>query len=242
MTRFKQWFRKGGRGSKGADVKSDKAPGQVEPSPHQIRFQALIERLKQSSEYKAKYSAEAPYGLFAGRPIIGERTRINGGIHPGLHPREAIVVDEEHGLLYQTYMQMLVAYVRIHGKGAIKEAHILDYVTDTAEERLPLNPSAVDAALQRKKIKNDQKVALDFFLRERAGVERHQILLVAYLIEKLLEREVISGSLFFDLQSDENGEEVERLIFTTTEGAQLTYDPGLKNKERELREQLHLTD
>jgi hypothetical protein len=63
----------------------------------QHRQFTLLERLVNHKDYSKHFDTDGPCGYFCGRPVIGPFTRVHGGVHPGVSPREAIVVDEAHG-------------------------------------------------------------------------------------------------------------------------------------------------
>ena len=66
-------------------------------------------------------------------------------------------------------------------------------VSEIVKEKISLRTEAVPQLHWKKGIKDDEKVALDFYINSGFGAERHQVLLAAYLVEKLIDRGLISG-------------------------------------------------
>ncbi|MCB0333822.1 MAG: hypothetical protein KDD55_10015, partial [Bdellovibrionales bacterium] len=148
------------------------------------RFQEAVKRIEES-EY---YELGSPYGFYDGRHIIGQNTPINEGVYVGALPHEAIVVDEAHGELEKVYTELLVLHAKDHGKQQAIENTILPYIARIIQEKLHFSPESIRTALDQNQIKPDYKVSLDYFLIHGIGTARHQVLLAAYLIEKLILR------------------------------------------------------
>ena len=82
------------------------------------RFEKVIERIQNDPAYTDERSEMAPYGLYRGRPLIGEKCPINGGIYLGITPHEALVMDECYGRLPELYEEFTFRFVKQHGQHA----------------------------------------------------------------------------------------------------------------------------
>jgi hypothetical protein len=155
------------------------------------------ERAKNSSFYEESDS-ESPYGYFQGRRIIGRDMSIQGGVYLGGGKREAIVVDEnkEGNELAAVYKKVRDRLSSLEVQGHEVRGQVLNAVYDVVQEVLPFDEARVNHIVEQ--FKNDQKVALDYFITEKAGVCRHQALLGAYLLERLGRDGVVRGTVSID--------------------------------------------
>jgi len=154
------------------------------------------ERLKDSSYYEEP-AGESIYGKWQGRDIIGRDSRINGGVYVGGGTREAIVVDDKTQThLIDVYEKLLDRVERRTQDGVSFKKGILSDVFTIAREILPYNAKRVDEIIGA--LKSDQKIALAVFIKEKAGVCRHQALLCAYLLEKLKQEGKVDGTVSVD--------------------------------------------
>lgn len=165
--------------------------------------------------------------MFQGRPIIERDTRINGGINVGTKPREAIVVDDtKDGILLGAYLVLLGrqrARAAIEG-GDFKDK-ILNEAFDLARELMPYNSYKVDQLNIKNGLNNDTKVQLGFYIRNKCGVCRHQALLVAYLLEKLIDEGYLQGSVSYNRNTmEEGGHGFVR--YTNSRGKVIIIDPA----------------
>lgn len=159
-------------------------------------FKVACERIAPSPFYEEKTGSngeQLPH--FDGRPIILEKGPINGGVFIGATPQEAVVIDESHGLLEQIYVEFLVGFVKKFGKEVEFEYEVVPEVFQFAKEKITLYPDVMRHLYSSGTVHRDQKVSLDFFVLRGYGVERHQLLLAAYLIERLMNRGFLAGSL-----------------------------------------------
>lgn len=189
------------------------------------RFQRALRRVRYSSEFKPTRTDASPLGLFAGRPVIGESTRINGGVYVGTVAQEVIVVDDKHGGLERIYKELVVRLSEISIDRTLQEKEILPEIAALAVKHLRFDEHALDSICAREGIAPDDKVAIDMFLYEGVGVARHQVLVVAYLIERLKQRNLLHGCASIDAMSTHLMGRDERLTYTSPTGYLFVFDP-----------------
>lgn len=171
-----------------------------ESDPRQASWQRTIavqNRLRSSADY-APPDAKAPYGYFSGRPIIGSRvSKVIDGVYLGAGEREAIVVAENirlpsgemrEGLVSKCYrLFVLEREKRCKAEGKPFRHNILNDVYNEVRRLMKYDSAMVDRIVEASiRDRADQKVYLDQFLMNHAGVCRHQALLLAFFLEKLL--------------------------------------------------------
>ncbi len=189
------------------------------------RFHEACQRISSSPHYDSVRNAKAPYGYLYGRQIIGESNPVNGGIYLGIIPHEGVVVDEKYGALNNLYNELVMRYARDHGKRSHIEDVFFSHITALTREALPLNEKNVRKLAHQKKIGPDRKTALDFYIKQRIGAARHQVLLGAYFLQKLQLKGLIGGLSQIDHRYSALPGEDERLIYTTSAGKILIFDP-----------------
>lgn len=189
------------------------------------RFAEAVQRIKHLEYYEAAATKEAPLGHFDGRPIIGSKTAINGGVFVGAKSHEAIVVDESYGELEKIYNSLTVEFVRSeNGRDSFSEK-IFPYVVRVVQRTLDYRPEAVRELERTGQIQPDRKVALDFFIRKGFGSSRHQVLLAAYLLEKLVRRGLLQGNYSLDEKMLSEHESSEKLEFISQGGTRFLFNP-----------------
>lgn len=201
--------------------KTTSRPSKEEEIVYTDRFQEAVKRLEESDYYEIG----SPYGFFDGRHIIGANTPIHEGVYVGALPHEAIVVDEAHGELEKVYTDLLVLHAKDHGKKNKIEKTIFPYVSRIVQEKLQFSPESVRTALDQNIIQPDHKVSLDYFLIQGVGIARHQMLLAAYLIEKLKLRGYLSGVLTIDSKYSFQEQTPESLTYKGEDGNEFHFDP-----------------
>jgi hypothetical protein len=193
-------------------------------APHRSR---PLDRIRNSAEYNPCRTSWAPYGFYKGRFIIGECTRVNGGIYLSSSGNEEIVVDESHGTLSEVY-NLLVS--RLSRRGIIKdrasEYQIVAEAIKIASETLAFKHEDDEALSYLRTLADGQKVSLDLYLQEGIGGARHQILLLAYLLEKLRDAKVVYGCTYIDSVGSTHRTAAERLIYTSPNGDFIYFEPA----------------
>lgn len=189
------------------------------------RFTLAAERLSHSSLYDPRQSSAAPYGHYDGRPIIGECTKIHGGIYVGVKPQEAIVIDEKYG-------ELAIAYKNFHERISKRfkdetpsERELLKEVVKFVKDTVVLSFEKFQQIAVKHQLQPDRKIILDVFIREGVGLPRHQVLLACYLLEKLRQGEKIKGFHSIDAEVAFDDLDRDRMVYTTSSGELVTFDP-----------------
>jgi len=188
------------------------------------RFEEAKKRLQTSPYFQE--DPDHPYGLFDGRIIIGEEPPIHGGVYIGATPQEAVVVDEKYGNLEPLYMRLLVKFLNLQKNGSSQiTEEIIPFIFEFAQDSLELSTERVRSIIKDQEIEPDQKVTLDLFLLHKTGLPRHQILLAAYLIEKLINKGYLQGQLKIEADFSYEELEEESLTFTSSSGTVHQFTP-----------------
>ncbi|MDC0357496.1 hypothetical protein OAO01_01675 [Oligoflexia bacterium] len=203
------------------------------------RFKEAALRLKSRPDYTASTTSYAPYGCVRERVVIGECTKINGGVYFGSPAHEAVVVDEDYGQLHPAYMQLMVLFARDHKNKKKVEPEILPYIVELVTQKLRFSTEKVSTLHEKMQVEIDQKVALDMYLKEGVGLARHQVLLAAYLLEKLKMRGFIEGCWYIESRYTPDAPHSEKLIYTDANGDLFTFDP-IRERARFLDEGVKL--
>jgi len=153
------------------------------------------ERIKNFPSYN-KERSETGEKTYQGRPIIGRDRKINGGVYLGGGEREAIVVDDKKDLALDKIYQELINRRRMaQAKGIPFKQGILEEVWRLVSQLMPVSVEKVEG-VRRKLPRPDTKIYLSAFIG--GGVCRHQALLTAYLLERLVKEGVLSGRVSID--------------------------------------------
>lgn len=157
----------------------------------------LVQERLRNKPFFEEPSRESRYGKWQGRDIIGRDCPINGGVYLGGGEREAVVVDDkkqpELATAYQELLKRRSAKVQ---QGETFKGGVLGEVFDLTRELLPYSDSTVDQITRG--LQPDQKISLSSFLARRGGACRHQVLLAAYLLEKLKVDGYVKGQASVD--------------------------------------------
>ncbi|MCO6430587.1 MAG: hypothetical protein J5J00_06970 [Deltaproteobacteria bacterium] len=188
------------------------------------RFMEAVKRIELCHAYAPTITPEAPYGYFRGRPIIGELTRINGGIYVGALPHESIVVDAKYGSTEKIVKSLMARCEQIDPGSTSYEYEVFSKVVAITRETLRYSEEGVHAIERVHNIQPDDKVTLDVYIKRRVGVSRHQVLLAAFLLEKVREEGMIKGRPSIEgIISPETL--YERLLFSSADGEVFRFDP-----------------
>lgn len=162
------------------------------------RTAAIEGRLRDTPDYRPP-SIEAPYGYYGGRKIIGSgMSEVIDGVYLGGGAREAIVVKEklpdERGELHdaailKAYLAfMLKRYQACERNGKEFYSNLLLDAFKEVSAMMRYDEAAVNAIVGQAMARQpDQKIALDRFVNGHVGVCRHQALLMAYFLQKLIQ-------------------------------------------------------
>lgn len=201
-------------------------PERAPVSEPRNRFTAALERISCRSGYRDRRNSDAPLGYYGGRPIISELSRVNGGIYLGGVSQEALVIDDRYQKLEQMWA-LLEARLTAHAAHKpLTERAVLLEVFQLVQRVLPIDPDGYRRVVTREQIQGDQKLALDLFLQERVGLARHQVLLAAYLLQRLDREQRIEGVTSLDPYSHHARFQDERLTYTSRTGEVFTFNPA----------------
>ena len=157
------------------------------------RTSSAQERIENSPHYRPP-DESAPYGYYYELPILGRYSpRINGGVYLGGTSREAIVVDGDSKILNQTYRSLktgikLVDFFSRHG---LPNVAILKMVERQTRRTMPYN--AKRAEKLSRDYYNDRLINLSTYALKGAAVCRHEALLAAFFIERLIDDRLMGG-------------------------------------------------
>lgn len=134
--------------------------------------------------------------FFKGRPIIGRDKAINGGIYLGASAREAIVVDDQKDQqLNYAYNELIQLRKKAQEHGETFKQGVLLEAYNLVKRLIPFDLNNTDRIIGVS-TKSDRKIALSVFFG--GGVCRHQALLLAYFLERLLKEGYLKGKVSID--------------------------------------------
>ncbi|HVV66947.1 MAG TPA: hypothetical protein VHB72_02655 [Candidatus Saccharimonadales bacterium] len=146
-------------------------------------------RLKGSADYSPP-DESAPYGYFKDRQVLGRNSKkINGGVYLGGGAREAIVADGDSEIIDKVYRPLHTA-LRL-ARRAVPERTVLSAVRARVAQVMPYDGDMAEMISSR--YYGDQLIPLSDFIKNRAGVCRHQGLLSALLLERLIADGLLEG-------------------------------------------------
>lgn len=156
-----------------------------------------VDYAKRSGHYAQERDADGRLiELYQGRHIIARDTKINKGVY-FINGDEAVVVDDENDQsLVQTYEAVLAQIEQIKLEGKEPKNHILKIVWETVLRVMPYDYGEVRVNDVQQRLGKGRKTYLGAFMG--GGVCRHQGLLVAYLLEKLVSQGYLSGKVSVD--------------------------------------------
>ncbi len=164
----------------------------------QFSYTSEFKKRVSNSPFFEEADGEARNGYYQERMIIGRDTPINRGVYITNGQREAIVVDDRNSdRLNEVYAQLLRIQIKkvVQQNGHFGDG-ILNAVFDLTKEYIPYNLAATEQITSR--YPKDQKVHLEVFIGNRAGVCRHQALLAGYLVEKVIKSGYLKGAVSVD--------------------------------------------
>lgn len=188
------------------------------------RFMQAIKRIEFKYGYEPHFSPQTPYGYFKGRHVIGENTKISGGIFVSPIAAETLVLDEKYGILSEIYMKLIAKISLLDNQNVNYEYNVFSKVVSLTRETLRYSEESVDNIRKHYNLQQDEKVSLDLYIKKKVGVSRHQVLLASFLLEKLKEKFLIKGTFWIDSTISEDVR-TERLIFKSADGEIFRFDP-----------------
>jgi hypothetical protein len=146
---------------------------------------------------------------------------IEGGIYIGVFQQEAVVIDRKYKELEPVVQETLVSC-----RSENNEKDILKAVLSIINEFLPRDEEALTKLQFHTSMQEDQKIILDAYVRNKVGAWRHQVLLGAYLLERLREAKILKGFPSFDPRFDNSIGDREKLLYVSETGTLITiFDP-----------------
>lgn len=135
------------------------------------------------------------YGtVYRGYPIIFRDDKIQGGVYKS-YLDVAITVDPSRDA--QTYASLEVATVgEVFKRGRISRQNIISSIFDVVSHTMVYSEEVTKAVDQKKRA--DDTTDLSDYLREKAGVCRHQALACAWLMERFIESGDLDGRISVD--------------------------------------------
>lgn len=151
----------------------------------EIRTHLVEDRMQQHPNFGEKDDT-APYGYYLNHPILGRAsTSVEGGVYMGGSAREAIVVDGKSVAMRQVYegveSDLRQSFAR---NETLPLRGILLKVMNRVQEVMPYDGRKTEDISRQHH--GDKLVGLSTYLKERAGVCRHQALMSAYILENLI--------------------------------------------------------
>ena len=141
---------------------------------------------------------------FAGRPIIGHDTRIDGGVYIGSSAREAIVVDFfKDSVLSNLYDKVKLAVTDSSGK--VNKDYVLNNVYKAVQSAMATDMQGVADLISERGYGQDKKVTLGVFIKAGIGLCRHQNLAGAALLERFIDEGILSGKVSIDRNTSNEG-------------------------------------
>lgn len=139
--------------------------------------------------------ATAPYGYYMNHPILGRASKsVDGGVYLGGSDREAIVVDGKSIVMKQIY-EAVASELRqpFERNETLPIQAVLMRVMSKVQEVMPYDSRKTEDISRQHH--GDKLIGLSTYVKERAGVCRHQGLLAAYIIESLIKDGQMSGAV-----------------------------------------------
>lgn len=171
-------------------------PGQflVESQVEDLRTRQVEARLQAHPNFGEKDDT-APYGYYMNHQILGRASNsVDDGVYLGGSAREAIVVDGKSVILRQVYDSIANELRQSFDRNeTLTMRAILLKVMHKIQEVMPYDDQKTEHISRQHY--GDKLVGLSSFVKERAGVCRHQGLLAAYIIESLIKDGHILGSV-----------------------------------------------
>jgi hypothetical protein len=152
--------------------------------------------LRGRSEFRS-HDVDAPYGYYRGHAIIGrDSLTVRDGVYFTTRPRsEAVVVDDQSKELKTARYEIeSLAYRRLGRPGQASTKEVLGLVNELTNELMPYDLDKTER-ISQPHYDTMGLINLSEYLRQRAGVCRHQNLLAAVLMEVVADRGYIDGTV-----------------------------------------------
>jgi len=186
---------------------------------------AVPRKVHELSGYDVRIYPSAPNGVFRGAPLIGGFSAIVGGLYCGRETEELVSVTSGSELLENAYQQLLfqTAERQLHADNF--ESGIADVLGAFCTTKLKRQLRHLTPFLQYEEVSEQSIVPLDLFLNAELGDYRHQLLLAAYLCERLIKAGTLKGRIYIDNSLRFQTQLRERLLYFGDGGYRFTFEP-----------------
>lgn len=164
--------------------------------PHWNKTRRMAERLHKNGFFEEKGLIKKER-FYQGRPVISRDTPINGGVYLGDGEREAIVIDDKKDEALERIFQELLER-RQNAKQRFNQSFkqgILEEIWNLVNQVMPFDEARVTQIITSLPTP-DSKIYLSAFIG--GGICRHQALLIAYLLERLVGIGLLGGHVSID--------------------------------------------
>ena len=199
------------------------------PASEDMRTEQAEDRLQAHPNFGEK-DETAPYGYYMNHQILGRASKsVDGGVYLGGSAREAIVVDGKSVTLKQVY-ESVASELRqsFEIKETLPMRAILLKVLHKVQEVMPYDDRKTEDISRQHH--GDKLVGLSTYVKERAGVCRHQGLLAAYIVENLIKEGQMFGAVGVERNTveDMGGTHAWAVYKTMSNGAEevIVIDPA----------------
>jgi len=144
----------------------------------------------------------APYGYWGDHHLIGTGTQVHGGAYLGRNPREALVTDmrRPHGAAHvalREFLRQRLHYCILSGAQRPLDVFACNLPRDTmffVQQRMPYSEQIVKCVIAENNVGKDEEISLDKFIKARGGVCRHQVNLLAGLLQEMIRMKLLGGA------------------------------------------------
>lgn len=205
--------------------------GESPDGRHDVRAvytQQAVDDLRHRHDYGSA-DETAPYGYFRNHQIIGRKnTTLKGGVYFTTDPKsEAVVVDDKSEALRSAAEEFLAVIASKYGQQpTIFTARILREANDYTRTIMPYNLRKAER-LSAPHNDNNGLIGLSDYIKQRAGVCRHQCLLAAFLLETLIDKNLLVGKIGVERNHDIEAHGAHAwAIFETPDNKKFVLDPA----------------
>lgn len=178
----------------------------------------LPKELYQHPDFQDSVDASAPNGLFAGYPIVGGHSGVNQGVYLANDLSEAILIEDHNDVFERLYNELTLRLAIAKQEGEDIEDAALSAAQEITLQSMRYTPNSLYKAAMLDDINGVPLVSFNFYLQVRSGCARHLVLLAAYLMERLILRSVVGGSMYIDNALSYSSAEQENLTYRTILG------------------------
>lgn len=171
----------------------------------------------------------APYGYHKNHVIIGRDTKsVKDGVYFTTSPNsEAVIVDDKSRAIELVSQGLLDKVESKFSSGTTKhEEDILKLVNKETKRALPYDARISDR-LSGPLCDSNGLIALSTYIEQGGGVCRHQCLLAALLLEKLIDNKILAGTVGVERNHDLDVKGAHAwAVFKSLSGSTIVVDPA----------------